>query len=1389
MVKSFERNVTGGDDGRPTVADLHGDNPFAQAAKQHWLREKPAKFRPEMLKSEFYDPLEKEGFRFRSLLILENLQFLERFLWPNFSEESSNFHVILIALIINVKRRESLPIWDHLSSSPDNFSALFRRILSMCIDLDIPLFIRTHLLTFIITAFQSLDSALVRKECAPLVSIGIWHNLSSEAIRNARFDKYPQAKKAWRAAGKRHDAADDAAKARLRFERSWLFQMILNFLNLMYQPSPKDGDSEQTLFYSERFIEFLTDLESQLPTRRYTNFLLKDLHVLTAIKLSPLYSDAKNGLFRDLYTLLSHFVNFSIDDHTGLQLSQEESRQGHNGTLAKLQRTAFKHFKEKLTILALANYGSIGQRDELAGHLAELDDAELVQLCQLLGLRTEYPKIVSAPLDRVFLTEALLAIHEKRPTFQEQARDLPVLPNQDTLFEPSLLRSEYYDGSRPLAIPKLNLQYLTVGDFLWRSFILYRSEAFYGIRQDVEDSLHRLQPKLVYPSRETQFHGFSKMALLISRPSILEAAPPKVGEEKPAYVRAEISLDLSRLSDDVRRDWESLRPDDVVFLLAVKGVDESDKMVTNGAARKLTSAEKFGVKCLRAAEVIQVLDQQGQTLRSADGKIKRSGGRCRLHVKLDTDMYKIDNDNAKAGQPDIYDSINVLIRRKSRENNFKPVLESMQELTQADVPMPTWLQEVFLGYGDPAGAHYEKLSYRPETLDFRDTFVNWEHLLESFPDKNVQPKKGTPEGCDPPYVLKHKKPEQKTKPGKKRRRDQAEEMDEDSSIEVSTYKLPNMGPYPVDKPRINRLKFTLAQVEAIQSGTNPGLTVIVGPPGTGKTDVATQIISNLYHNFPKQRTLLIARSNQALNQLFEKITKLDIDERHLLRLGHGEDLNMAVNYSKQGRVESFMDNRVRLLAEVDRLAASLGAPGAHGDSCETADYFNLVYVRPAWAKFEEAISAEDLSLEKLYEAFPFHQYFSNSPEPMFPQDLSVEDALEIAHGGYRHIQKVFAELEDIRPFELLRTARDRQNYLLKKEARIVAMTSTHAAIKRQDIAKLGFQYDNVVMEEAAQITEVETFIPLALQAPRNGELPLQRVILCGDHYQNSPIVQSLALAQYANLDQSLFARLVRLGVPAVNLDQQGRARPSIAELYSWRYENLGNLPLLNEEPEYQIANAGFRHAFQFINVENYKGQGEQEPTSHFIQNLGEAEYAVAIFQYMRLLGYPAEKITILTTYVGQRALIRDVLNRRCARNPLFGMPAALTTVDKYQGEQNDYVILSLVRTKRVGYLRDMRRMTVALSRARLGLYVLGRREVFESCYELSEAFKRLLENRNDKLELVTGEMWPTSRKPDDEADAVEMANVEHIGQYVYEMTNTKVESIRAAKAANQNGQA
>lgn len=180
---------------------------------------------------------------------------------------------------------------------------------------------------------------------------------------------------------------------------------------------------------------------------------------------------------------------------------------------------------------------------------------------------------------------------------------------------------------------------------------------------------------------------------------------------------------------------------------------------------------------------------------------------------------------------------------------------------------------------------------------------------------------------------------------------------------------------------------------------------------------------------------------------------------------------------------------------------------------------------------------------------------------------------------------------------------------------------------------------------------------------------------------------------------------------------------------------------------FQVANPGFAHEYQFVDVPDYEGRGESEPSPYFYQNLGEAEYLVTVFQYMRLLGYPAKKISVITSYNGQKHLLRDVFNARCASNPLFGKPARITTVDKFQGQQNDYILLSLVRTRAVGHIRDVRRLVVATSRARLGLYVFGRRALFENCYELAPTFRHLLA-RPDKLALVPTEQFPCTRAAD-----------------------------------------
>lgn len=1316
--------------------------------------------------------LEAEAFPTASISRLDSLQCAEKFLWPTYSDDASDQHALLLASLLTYKSDARLLQWSSFVEPADRFSALFHRILSLTIDTSTTITSRLLSLRFIATCFQSLEQNIIRRECAPLVSIAIWENLHADTKRQSELDQVAARRKAWRSKVKRYEAANQETKSKMRLERAWLYNSVLDFL----RRANADSVGKTDTIYCCRFIEFLIDLISQLPTRRYTVVLLKDLHVVPLLRLSALHRRDDAHVLRGLTSLLEQFCSFEIDDAGQIYASRHTIQRQ---VLQSLQKIAMQHFEHRLRVLALSNLATIGNAEELIQLLEPLTDGELQQLCSLMQMRTTYPPSAGILADRKFLLHCLASTFASTPDIKDLMQQISIVPTERSLYDETLLHNETYDGTGPLAVPKLNLQYLTLHDFLWRSFQLQQAEAFYEIRKDMEAIVRRLKPQLARgPGGATTFTGFSKMAIPIEKPAIIDVLPPLVGEIEPAHVRAEVVLDISRLGDRVQSEWDNLRPKDTVFLLAVQPC--GDSVDSGGGPKGSHRYEDHGIRHLRTAEVVQVQDERGKLLREhgqMNGNVTHGRTR-RLLLDLDSKAFQIDRAALKDGKLDIYKSLNVVVRRSSRENNFKPMLESIQQLLLSDTSLPVWLQEVYLGYGQPSSATYPHTDSKVIDIDFLDTFLDEQHLQDSFPSGTLNH-----DGIHfptPPYVLHYNTVEADDAPSnpKKRSRVQMEAEGAPTTIRISSYQPSNTGPYPTDAPKKNRIRFTPTQVQALVRGSQPGLSLIVGPPGTGKTDVATQLINILYHNFPEERILLIAHSNQALNQLFQKIIALDIDQRHLLRLGYGEgELGTEESFGKYGRVESFMENRHALLAEVNRLAASIDVQGAHGNSCETSDYFYQVFVQPAWIRFwSTAENASDAS--SITASFPFHKFFANAPIPdLFPPTATAEQCREIARGCQSHITRLFNELETIRPFEILRNPRDQANHLLIKEARIVAMTSTHAAIRRTEIAELGFHYDTLVMEEAAQITEIESFVPCAMQNadPKTGDLPLKRIVLVGDHLQNSPVVQNHALRGYANLEQSLFLRLIRLGVPHTLLDAQGRCRPSITELFKWRYPALHNLKHITSEPEFKSANAGFRHEYQFIHVPEYQNQGEREPTPHFIQNLGEAEYAVALFQYMRLLGYPAKSITILAAYSGQRALIRDVLDHRCKGNMLFGLPKAVSTIDRYQGEQNDYIVLSLTRTKTVGFMRDVRRLTVALSRARLGLYILGRREVFGELPGFDIAVQKSIGEGH--LEVVTGEMFPTRREVDADVGCTQIHSIEHMGQYVYEMTQTKIKAL------------
>ncbi|KAI7056128.1 P-loop containing nucleoside triphosphate hydrolase protein, partial [Hortaea werneckii] len=257
---------------RPSVADLTGDNAVAVLARKHWLTKSPSKVLPDVVK-ELYDAVENDAQSPFVLLLLEQLQAFERYLWPGYSDEASNQHTLLLVLLANTKRAEHLPVWTLFEGNTEVFSSFFRRVTGLSIDSSLPVKLRSHVLSFLVAAFQSLDSGLIRKECAPLVSIGIWQNLHSDQAREVQLAKAPQIQKAWRANNKKFDNADAASQARLRFERSWLYTLVLDFLDKLYDADASVDQKAENLVYCERFMEFLCDLLSQLPTRRYVNTL------------------------------------------------------------------------------------------------------------------------------------------------------------------------------------------------------------------------------------------------------------------------------------------------------------------------------------------------------------------------------------------------------------------------------------------------------------------------------------------------------------------------------------------------------------------------------------------------------------------------------------------------------------------------------------------------------------------------------------------------------------------------------------------------------------------------------------------------------------------------------------------------------------------------------------------------------------------------------------------------------------------------------------------------------------------------------------------------------------------------------------------------------------
>ncbi|KAJ5908508.1 hypothetical protein N7495_001190 [Penicillium taxi] len=289
-------------------------------------------------------------------------------------------------------------------------------------------------------------------------------------------------------------------------------------------------------------------------------------------------------------------------------------------------------------------------------------------------------------------------------------------------------------------------------------------------------------------------------------------------------------------------------------------------------------------------------------------------------------------------------------------------------------------------------------------------------------------------------------------------------------------------------------------------------------------------------------------------------------------------------------------------------------------------------------------------------------------------------------------------------------------------AKFVALTTTGLSKYRGLIASLKPRV--ILIEEAAEVTEA----PVAAACFES----LQQLILVGDHFQLKGVCEVKDLTgKPFYLDMSMFERLVGNMMPFSVLREQRRMAPEIRELVEPIYGRLyDHISVTEYDP---VPGMGKARACFF----NHRWIETGDDLASKL-NEAEAEMVVEFFIYLLKKGVSPIKITIMTPYEAQRKTIWKLCKSRPYTNHLN---PNIVTVDSYQGEENDIVLLSLVRNNNnasLGFLSQDNRICVAISRAKRGFFIFGNKNFVQAHSPLWLKVISILANRGH----ITDKMPP-----------------------------------------------
>ncbi len=363
-------------------------------------------------------------------------------------------------------------------------------------------------------------------------------------------------------------------------------------------------------------------------------------------------------------------------------------------------------------------------------------------------------------------------------------------------------------------------------------------------------------------------------------------------------------------------------------------------------------------------------------------------------------------------------------------------------------------------------------------------------------------------------------------------------------------------------------------------------------------------------------------------------------------------------------------------------------------------------------------------------SFTYERRFEAHPD--YPTLWSIRKALRELRGARRGTDQWHQKVDRLRSRAI--ELEIRINNDIFASANVIASTLTGSASRLLE----GMTFATVFIDEAAQALEAAAWIPMRRA---------RRMVLAGDHCQLPPTVKSFE-AMKGGLGRSLMERIVGSHPEAVTLlTTQYRMHEDIMRFSSeWFYGGE-----VEAAPEVRYRGIlDFEIPITWIDTTaEPSSPGEQADTDDFREalnpstfgrvNKAEAELTIRLLgEYITHIGRQRvidERIDfgIISPYRAQVNYLRRLLRNESWARPLRHL-ISVNTVDGFQGQERDVIILSLVRSNddhSIGFLRDLRRMNVAMTRARSKLIIVGSADTLAGAHPFYRRLRRYVERLSD----------------------------------------------------------